>query len=88
MITAAGKHRDKVESLIEHYPALKRRFNDILLACAHELRDAVSSRLIEASRKFAAVDPDNEVAWHEAMDALYAAERDFLAQHANTVVEL
>ena len=42
-----GKFRDTVSNLEEHY-GLHKKYANVLLAAAHELRDDVSGRLIRA----------------------------------------
>lgn len=81
------KIRDTVANLTRR-PDLRARYNDILLACAYELSDSISRRLIEAHRRMGEVDPDNELAWHNGADEISEAESVFLDIHGNTEVTL
>ena len=67
---------------------LKLVYGDVLLACARELSDAVSQEVIRTHVEFYSIDPDNEAAWHEAIDRRDTADRMFLKVHADTEVIL
>jgi len=81
-------HRDTIENLLNHYPSLRSRHDDVLLACARELSDEVSRRVLRAHEALGKIDPDNEPAWEAAREELENAEAAFLEQHSGTEISL
>lgn len=81
------KVRDTVGNLIQHRD-LQQRYGNVVLACAMELSDAVSTRVQRANETLARVDLDNEAEFDRCADELREAERVFLDIHGRTEVTL
>jgi hypothetical protein len=81
------KVRDTVRNHLKN-PEMKRRHEDVLVACAMELGDSVSMEVIAATRAISSTDLDAEHEIDAAILWLHEAELNFLAAHRNTEVEL
>ena len=81
------KVRDTVRNHLKNSQT-KRRHEDVLVACAMELGDSASMEVINANRAVASTDRDAEHEFDAAVIWLNEAERNFLAMHGNTEVEL
>lgn len=81
------KIRDTVRNHLKN-SEMKRRHEDVAIACAMELGDSVSMELINATRAVACTDRDAEHEFDAAVLWLTEAERNFMAVHANTEVAL
>ena len=81
------KVRDTVRNHLKNSQT-KRRHEDVLVACAMELGDSASMEVINANRAVASTDRDAEHEFDAAVIWLNEAERNFLALHGNTEVEL
>ena len=81
------KITDTVERLTEN-PQIRARYVNVVLACANELCDHFSLRVIQANRRMAEVDPDNEHEWFQAADERDEAEKAFMVAHADTEMQL
>jgi hypothetical protein len=81
------KIRDTVRNHLKN-SQIKRRHEDVLVACAMELGDSASMEVINANRAVASTDRDAEHEFDAAVLWLNEAEKNFLTVHANTEVEL
>jgi hypothetical protein len=79
-----------LKDLVTKHPnvACRCENGDVLLAAARELGDSVSFRLINATRRCAETDRDNEHEFDAAVVELMDAEAAFLRAHENTEVTL
>jgi hypothetical protein len=82
------KVRDTVSNHLNHRAEIRRKYDNVLLAAAMELGDSVSAEVIAATRAVAQSNLDAEHEFDAAILWLHQAERDFLAVHADTEVEL
>jgi hypothetical protein len=82
------KVRDTVSNHITLRHETRKKYDNVLLAAAMELGDSVSAEVIAASRAVAQSNLDAEHEFDAAILWLHQAERDFLAMHAKTEVEL
>jgi hypothetical protein len=81
------KIRDTVTNLLERND-LRKRHNDVLLACAMELGDSLSMEVVSAHKRLGETPVDSEHEFDAAVIGMDIAERRFLAAHANTEVAL
>jgi len=81
------KIRDTVTNLLQRND-LRKRHNDVLLACAMELGDSFSMEVVSAHKRLGETPTDSEHEFDAAVIAMDIAERRFLVIHANTEVEL
>jgi hypothetical protein len=81
------KIRDTVTNLIER-PDLRKRHNDVLLACAMELGDSYSMEVVQAHHRLGEIPFDAEHEFDSAVIEMEIAERRFLSVHAETEVTL
>jgi hypothetical protein len=81
------KIRDTVTNLLERND-LRKRHNDVLLACAMELGDSSSMEVVSAHKRLGETPVDSEHEFDAAVIDMDIAERRFLAVHANTEVAL
>ena len=81
------KIRDTVTNLLERND-LRKRHNDVLLACAMELGDSFSMEVVSAHKRLGETAVDSEHEFDAAVIDMDIAERRFLAVHANTEVAL
>ena len=81
------KIRDTVRNHLKN-SQIKRRHEDVLVACAMELGDSASMEVINANRAVASTDRDAEHEFDAAVLWMAEAERNFLTVQANTEVAL
>jgi hypothetical protein len=82
------KVRDTVTNHITLRHETRKKYDNVLLAAAMELGDSVSAEVIAASRAVAQSNFDAEHEFDASILWLQQAEKDFLAVHAKTEVEL
>jgi hypothetical protein len=82
------KVRDTVTNHITLRHETRKKYDNVLLAAAMELGDSVSAEVIAASRAVGQSNLDAEHEFDASILWLQQAEKDFLAVHAKTEVEL